>query len=167
MKNLSRRAFGAVTLASLMALTACANVGADRPAATVAQLVASNPELSTFGKLAATAGLQSTLEGAGPITVFIPTDEAFKAVPAATMDKLSKDPAALKAVLTYHVVPGLVKTADIAGSSSLTTQNGAKLSVSKAGDFLTVDDGLATKTDIAVGNGVVHIVDRVLMPPKK
>ena len=91
MKNLSRRAFGDVTLASLMALTACANVGADRPAATVAQLVASNPELSTFSKLATTAGLQSTLEGAGPITVFIPTDEAFKAVPAATMDKLRSE----------------------------------------------------------------------------
>jgi uncharacterized surface protein with fasciclin (FAS1) repeats len=167
MSLFTRRALGALTLTTLLALTACANLNGQRPAANVAQLAEQSPELSTFAKLAKQSGLQSTLEGAGPITVFAPTDEAFKALPAATMDKLAKDPDALKALISYHVVPGTVKSADIGGATTLTTLGGAKLGVSKAGDFVTADDSLVTQADQAVGNGVVHVIDRVLTPPKK
>ena len=134
---------------------------------TVSARLAQTPELSTFSRLAQQSGLQATLDGAGPVTVFAPNDEAFKAVPAATMDKLSKDPEALKALLNYHVVPGLVRTTEVAGNSTLTTQSGAKLAASKAGDFLTVDDSLVIQGDLPAGNGLVQVVDRVLTPPKK
>ncbi len=173
MSTITRRALGASTLAlaaamtGLLSLTGCASMGADRPAANVAQLAAQNPELSTFTKLVQQAGLTASLEAAGPLTVFAPTDEAFKAVPAATLDKLAKDPVALKALLNYHVVPGLVKSTDIGGATPLVTVNGGKIAASRAGDFVTVDEGLVIKADQAAGNGVLHIVDRVLTPPKK
>lgn len=170
MSIFSRRAFGASTLAlaaaGLLALTGCASSG-DRPAANVLQLAAQTPELSTFTKLVQQAGLSASLEAAGPVTVFAPTDEAFKAVPAATMDKLGKDPEALKSVLRYHIVPGLVKSTDIAGATPLTTVHGGKIAAARAGDFVTADDALVIKANQPAGNGVVHTIDRVLTPPKK
>lgn len=135
--------------------------------ATVAGAAAAQPELSTFNRLVQQADMQASLNAAGPVTVFAPSDEAFKAVPAATLDKMSRDPEFLKAVLSQHVVPGLVKSAGIEGATTLTTAGGAKLNVSKAGEFVTVEDGLVTKADIAAGNGVVHMIDSVLLPPKK
>lgn len=135
--------------------------------ATVEAATAQAPELSTFHKLVHQAGLTASLEAAGPVTVFAPTDDAFKAVPAATMDKLAKDPELLKSVLTYHVVPGAIKSASITPNSSLTTVNGAQITASKAGEFVTVDEGLVTKADLVAGNGVVHVIDRVLMPAVK
>ncbi len=167
MHTISRRALGALSLTALLALTACASLNSQRPAANAVQLAEQTAELSTFAKLVKQAGLQATLEGQGPYTVFVPTDEAFKALPEATLDKLAKDPAALKAVLSYHVVPGAVKSADVGGSTTLATLNGAKLGTAKAGDFVTVDESLVTGADQAVGNGVVHVIDRVLTPPKK
>ena len=135
--------------------------------ATVAAVAAHTPELSTFYKLVQQAGLTASLEATGPVTVFAPTDEAFKAVPAATLDKLSKDPELLKSVLSYHVVPGALKAANISANSNLTTLNGAQIAASKAGEFVTVDDALVTKADVVAGNGVVQIIDRVLMPAVK
>ncbi len=159
-------------LATTLATAAFALIGgvahaADATPSTVVAATSANPDLTTFNKLVQQAGLNSTLEGNGPVTVFAPSDEAFKAVPAATMDNLIKDPEALKAVLSYHIVPAKLKSSDIDGTQSQATLNGAKLTVSKAGDFVTVDDGLVTKGDIASGNGVVHVIDRVLTPPKK
>jgi len=167
MNKISRRALGALTLVGLLAMTGCANLGGDRPAATTAEVLTNSLKLSTFHKLVHDASLQDTLRGPGPITVFAPTDEAFKEVPAATLDKLAKDPAALKALLNYHMVAGAITSKSIEGSTTLTTLNGAKMNVAKAGDFVTVDDGLVVQADIPAGNGVVHIIDRVLTPPKK
>lgn len=152
---------------SLTALTGCASTQPASPPATVAMLASTQPELSTFSRLVKQAGLQSALEASGPVTVFAPTDDAFKAVAPATLDKLSRDPEFLKSVLSHHVVPGLVRSGDIDGSKSLTTTTGTKLTASKAGDFLTIDEGLVTKADIAAANGLVHMVDTVLMPPKQ
>ncbi|RZI85258.1 MAG: fasciclin domain-containing protein [Rubrivivax sp.] len=135
--------------------------------ATVEAVTTSAPQLSTFHKLVQQAGLSGALEAPGPVTVFAPTDDAFKAVPAATLDKLSKDQELLKSVLTYHVVPGSVKAASLNGNTPLATLNGAQLAVSKAGEFVTVDDGLVTQADLAASNGVVHVIDRVLMPAVK
>lgn len=154
-------------LAAALSFTGCASTDMASAPTNAAALAGATPELSTFTKLIKQAGLESTLQGAGPITVFAPTDEAFKAVPAATLDKLAKDPEQLKQLLNYHVVPGLLKAADIDGTRQVVTLSGAKLTLAKAGDFVTVDEGLATKADIASGNGVVHIIDRVLTPPKK
>ncbi|MBI2734906.1 MAG: fasciclin domain-containing protein [Aquabacterium sp.] len=158
-------------LSSLLALTlsfaGCASTEVATTPVNVVAAASAAPELSTFSKLIQQAGLQDSLQGSGPVTVFAPSDEAFKALPAATLDKLAKDPEQLKAVLGYHVVPGLVKSGDIDGSRPLTTSTGAKMNVSKAGDFVTVDDGLVIKADVQASNGVIHVIDRVLTPPKK
>ncbi|MBC7701459.1 fasciclin domain-containing protein [Aquabacterium sp.] len=164
----TRSLLATALLATSMLLSGHAMAQATSAApATVLAAAARTPELSTFYKLVQQAGLTAALEATGPVTVFAPTDEAFKAVPAATLDKLSKDPELLKSVLTYHVVPGALKAGSISANSSLTTLNGAQIAASKAGDFVTVDEGLVTKADLIAGNGVVHIIDRVLMPAVK
>jgi uncharacterized surface protein with fasciclin (FAS1) repeats len=150
-------------MTALMSVTGIA--AAETPTALSA--TAHTPELSTFYKLVQQAGLSASLEAAGPVTVFAPSDDAFKAVPAATLEKLSKDPELLKSVLNYHVVPGALKAENIRANTSLTTANGAPLAASKAGDFVTVDDAVVTKADIVAANGVVHVIDRVLMPAVK
>ncbi|MGC4061311.1 MAG: fasciclin domain-containing protein [Aquabacterium sp.] len=150
-----------------VALTFSGQTFADSASANIVTAVNANPDLSTFGKLIKQAGMDSALEANGPVTVFAPSDAAFKNVPAATMDKLAKDPELLKATLGYHIVPGLVKSSSIEGAMPLTTSTGAKMAVSKAGEFVTVDDGLVVKADVPAGNGVIHVIDTVLTPPKK
>lgn len=130
----------------------------------VADTLASQPQLSTLNGLVAKAGLTDTLKGTGPFTVFAPTNEAFAKVPAATLQALANDPAKLKAVLTYHVLPAKVMAADVKNGNSKTV-NGANLALSKAGNFVTVEDALVQTPDISSTNGIVHIVDGVLMPP--
>ena len=130
----------------------------------VADTVAANPKLSTLNTLVVKAGLVDTLKSSGPFTVFAPTNEAFAKVPAKTMEDLGKDPAKLKAVLTYHVVPGKVMAADVKNGNAKTA-NGANLALSKSGEFVTVEDAMVQTADIAATNGVVHIVDSVLIPP--
>ncbi|RZI80401.1 MAG: fasciclin domain-containing protein [Rubrivivax sp.] len=132
----------------------------------VLSVAGKKPELSTFVRLVQQAGLSSAVNAAG-VTVFAPTDEAFKAVPADTLDKLAKDPEQLKAVLSYHVLPSKLQSSAIDGSTSIATLNGAKVNVSKAGDMVVVDDSLVTVADIAADNGVIHEIDRVLLPAVK
>lgn len=169
MRKIFRPATGlmATTLLTAMVLLGGQAQAQNTAPATVVTVAARAPELSTFYKLLQQAGLSASLEGSGPLTVFAPTDDAFKAVPAATLDKLSKDPEFLKSVLSYHVVPGALKAQNITANSALTTVNGTKLTASKAGDFVTVDEGLVTQADLVAGNGVVHVIDRVLMPAVK
>lgn len=131
----------------------------------VADTIAAKPELSTLSSLVVKAGLTDTLKGTGPFTVFAPSNEAFAKVPAKTIDDLGKDPAKLKAFLTYHVVPTKVMAADVKNNSNVKTVNGANVGVSKAGEFVTVEDGMVQTADLAATNGVVHIIDSVLIPP--
>lgn len=130
----------------------------------VSETIASNPDLSTLNGLVQKAGLADMLKTGGPYTVFAPTNEAFKAVPAKTLDDLGKDPAKLKAVLQYHVVPAKVMAAEVK-PGNVKTAEGGNVAVSKAGEFVTVEDAMVQKADIAATNGVIHTVDRVLMPP--
>jgi uncharacterized surface protein with fasciclin (FAS1) repeats len=158
---LSRRstlALGAIALVS-----GCASM---QGPVTVADSIATNPSLSTLNGLVTSAGLTDTLKGTGPFTVFAPTNDAFKAVPAKTMEALGKDPAALKGVLTYHVVAGKTMAADVK-NGKVKTVNGATLELSRAGTFVTVgENAIVTQADVASSNGVVHIIDAVLIPPK-
>ncbi len=108
------------------------------------------------------AGLVDTLKGKGPFTVFAPTDEAFAKVPKADLDALLKDKAKLTAVLTYHVVAGKVMAADVKAGKVKTVQ-GSELTVSTMGG-VKVDNANVTKTDIAASNGVIHVIDSVIMP---
>mgnify|MGYP003414626863 FL=1 len=153
---------GAAMAASLLAV-ACAT--APEPA-TVADTAARTPQLSTLNRLITDAGLAETLRGPGPFTVFAPSDEAFKAVPAKTMAELSADKALLKSVLTYHVMLGKVAAAEVKNGNAKTV-NGANLALAKAGNMVTVEDAVVTQPDVAASNGVVHVIDRVLMPPKR
>jgi uncharacterized surface protein with fasciclin (FAS1) repeats len=108
------------------------------------------------------AGLVDTLKGKGPFTVFAPTDEAFAKIPKADLDALLKDKAKLTAVLTYHVVPGKVMAKDVKAGKVKTVQ-GSELTVATAGG-VTVDGAKVTATDIAADNGVIHVIDSVVLP---
>lgn len=148
--------------ALVLALTGCATSPSP---VSVSETIAGNTQLSTLNSLIVKAGLVDTLKGTGPFTVFAPTNEAFAKVPAKTLADIGADPVRLKAVLTYHVVPGKVMAADIKNNSNVKTVNGANVGVSKAGEFVTVEDGMVQKADLNATNGVVHIVDSVLIPP--
>ena len=109
------------------------------------------------------AGLVDTLKGPGPFTVFAPTDAAFAKVPKAKLDALLKDKAALAKVLTYHVVPGKVMAADVK-PGAVKTVEGASLTVTAKDGKVMVDKANVVKTDIAADNGVIHVIDTVVMP---
>ncbi len=157
---LSNRRF-LIAAAVVATLSGCATQSTP---VSVADTIAARPELSTLSSLVVKAGLTDTLKGTGPFTVFAPTNAAFAKVPAKTMEDLGKDPARLKAVLTYHVVPGKVMAADVKNINSKTV-NGANVALSKAGEFVTVEDGMVQKADVQATNGVVHMIDSVLIPP--
>lgn len=108
------------------------------------------------------AGLVDTLKGKGPFTVFAPTDEAFAKIPKAQLDALLADKAKLTAVLTYHVVPAKVMAADVK-AGSVKTVNGASLTLATSGG-VTVDGAKVTKADIVADNGVIHVIDAVVLP---
>ena len=149
------------TLTSLLVFAGCATTPAP---ASIADTAARTPQLTTLTKLINDAGMADTLRGAGPYTVFAPSDEAFKAVPAATLDALGKDKERLKAVLAYHVLAGQVMALDVKNGPAKTLQGGS-VALSKAGTFVTVEDAVVTQADLPATNGVVHVIDRVLMPP--
>lgn len=109
------------------------------------------------------AGLVETLKGAGPFTVFAPTDEAFARLPKGSLEALLADKAKLSAVLTYHVVPGNVTAADVVKLSTAQTVQGGTLRVD-ASNGVKVDGATVVKADIACSNGVIHVIDTVLMP---
>lgn len=112
------------------------------------------------------ADLVETLKGKGPFTVFAPTDEAFAKVPKETLDALLKDKKALTGVLTYHVVKGSVKAADVVKLDSAKTVQGKPVEIKVSGDKVTVNGAQVVKTDIVCSNGVIHVIDAVLLPPK-
>jgi len=109
------------------------------------------------------AGLVDTLKGPGPFTVFAPTDAAFAKIPKTTLEALLKDKAALTKVLTYHVVSGKVMATDVK-SGMVKTVEGSSVNVMAKGGKVTVDSSNVTKTDIVADNGVIHVIDTVLMP---
>ena len=149
--------------AAALALSACASTPAP---ATIADTAARTPQLSTLAKLINDAGLAETLRGPGPFTVFAPSDEAFKAVPAKTLEDLAKDKELLKSVLTFHVLPGAVPAAEVKNGAAKTVQ-GANVALSRSGTFVTVEDAVVTQADVKASNGVVHVIDRVLLPPRR
>jgi uncharacterized surface protein with fasciclin (FAS1) repeats len=125
-----------------------------------------------FGTLAAAldaAGLVETLKGPGPFTVFAPTDEAFAKLPAGTIESLLKpeNKDQLIAILTYHVVPGAVTAADVVKLDQAKTVNGKMLKVRANGVGVMINDAKVTATDIAASNGVIHVIDSVVLPPNR
>ncbi|MBD2110074.1 fasciclin domain-containing protein [Nodosilinea sp. FACHB-13] len=109
------------------------------------------------------AGLVDTLKGAGPFTVFAPTDEAFAKLPEGTVDGLLQDVPKLKEILTYHVVSGKVMAADVSELKNATTVQGTDVKID-ASSGVKINDSTVTTADVAADNGVIHIIDTVLMP---
>jgi uncharacterized surface protein with fasciclin (FAS1) repeats len=110
------------------------------------------------------AGLVETLKGEGPFTVFAPTDEAFAALPAGTVEALLQDKEKLAAILTYHVVAGKVMAADVVGLDSATTVNGADVAIKMWDGKVMINDATVIATDIETSNGVIHVIDKVILP---
>lgn len=158
---LPKRTLMTVFAAVATGLAGCATTPAPT---TITDTAARTAELSTLSKLIADAGLADALRGTGPFTVFAPTNDAFKAVPAKTLEELAKDKDRLRAVLTYHVLPGKVMAADVK-TGNVKTVNGADAGVSKAGTYVTFDEALVVKADVPATNGVVHLIDKLIIPP--
>ena len=110
------------------------------------------------------AGLVEALKGDGPFTVFAPTDEAFAALPEGTVEGLLKDTEKLTAILTYHVVPGIVKAEDVVKVDKAETLQGQSVMVKVSDDKVMIDNANVIKTDIMASNGVIHVIDAVIMP---
>jgi len=139
----------------------------DMSSMTVVEIAASDPQFSTLVELVTAAGLAETLSGEGPFTVLAPTNDAFAAVPKETMDALAADPALLTKVLTYHVVPAEALAADVVTMTEAPTVEGQPITIAVEGESVVLNGGQATvtKTDIVGSNGVIHVIDGVLLPP--
>lgn len=124
-------------------------------------------QFKTLAKALDAAGLVATLKGSGPFTVFAPTDAAFAKLPAGTLQNLLKpeNKAKLTAILTYHVVPGAVTAEQVTKLSEAKTVNGAVLKVSLRDGKVMINDADVVKPDIETSNGVIHVIDAVLLPP--
>ncbi|MBL8620935.1 MAG: fasciclin domain-containing protein [Myxococcales bacterium] len=164
-----------LTFALLLAVAACGGSSkssttpppASDPAPATADIVDTAVGAGSFTTLVAAvqaAGLVDTLKGDGPFTVFAPTDEAFAKLPPGTVEALLKDKAKLTAILTYHVVPGRVTAADVAGLTTATTVQGGALAIDTSAG-VKINDATVVKADVMASNGVIHVIDTVLLPP--
>lgn len=143
----------------------------NQPASDIVDLAVATPDLSTLVTAVKAANLVETLQGEGPFTVFAPTNEAFNKLPAGTLDSLLKPENVdqLKAILTYHVVPTAAMSSDLSDGQELTTVQGEKLTVNVADGKVTLTDAkgnssTVVKADIKASNGVVHVIDTVVLP---
>lgn len=135
------------------------------PAADIVDLAVANGNFETLAAALTAAGLIETLQGDGPFTVFAPTDEAFAALPAGTVASLLADIPTLTDILLYHVVPGLVVSGDVVGLSSATTVQGSDISIAVDGMVMLNDNANVIVTDVLATNGVIHVIDSVILPP--
>jgi len=138
--------------------------GGDEPTMNIVELAMSTGTFNTLVAAVKAAGLVETLSGEGPFTVFAPTDEAFAQIPAADLQALLADKASLTAVLTYHVVPGKVLAEDVVGLSSAKTVNGQSVQIKVWEGKVMVDGATVVSTDIEATNGVIHVIDKVILP---
>lgn len=132
---------------------------------TIADIAIADGRFKTLVAAATAAGLVDTLKSAGPFTVFAPTDDAFAKLPAGTVDALLKDPAKLKDILLYHVVAGKVMAADVVKLTSAKTVQGSNITIKVDGSKVMVNDANVVITDIQASNGVIHVIDKVILPP--
>ena len=151
------------TISRFVAAAVLAGAASLTFAADIVETAVSAGQFKTLVNALQEAGLVDTLKGKGPFTVFAPTDAAFAKLPAGALDALLKDKQKLTAVLTYHVVPGKVMAAQVA-PGPVKTVEGQSLTVAKQGGAVMVDNAKVVKTDIVASNGVIHVIDKVLMP---
>jgi transforming growth factor-beta-induced protein len=136
------------------------------PAGNIVEVATAAGTFTTLLKAATAAGLVETLQGDGPLTVFAPTDEAFAALPAGTLDSLLADPEALKKVLLYHVVSGKVTSDQVVGLTTANSVEGSPIAISvKDGTVYLNDSAKVVTADVMASNGVIHVIDAVILPP--
>jgi uncharacterized surface protein with fasciclin (FAS1) repeats len=163
-----KRLLAAVTVAVLAVGVAATSAPARTQAdANIVQTAVAAGQFKTLTKLLTRAGLAGALQQPGPYTVFAPTDAAFKKVPKATLNALLRNRAKLKAVLLYHVVSGDVTAANVVKLSSAKTLNGKSVRVRVSGMNVFVNSAKITKPDVPASNGVIHVINRVLIPPAR
>ncbi len=157
-----------VSLLAVVVASAVVAPSAQAQAAAPKNIVETAVAAGSFKTLVAAvqaAGLVETLQGAGPFTVFAPTDEAFAKLPAGTVEALLKDPAALKQILLYHVVAGKVMAADAVKLTEAKTVQGSAAKISVMGGKAMIGNAHIVTTDIVASNGVIHVIDTVILPP--
>jgi uncharacterized surface protein with fasciclin (FAS1) repeats len=152
--------------AAVAAMTLAAGSAARAQSRDIVETAVAAGQFKTLAAALQAAGLVETLKGAGPFTVFAPTDEAFAALPKGTLEDLLRpeNKAKLTAILTYHVVPGKVMATDVVKVQEAKTVQGGALKVSLKGSTVMVDNARVVKTDIAASNGVIHVIDSVMLP---
>ena len=156
---------GSSSSSSTAASASSASTAATAPArSNIVQTAVAAGQFKTLVSLVKQAGLAGALSGPGPLTVFAPTDAAFAAVPKATLAELGKNPAKLKAVLLYHVVKGDVTAAQVTKLKSAKTLEGGSVPIHVTSGKVYVGDAQVTKTNVATSNGVIHVINRVLIP---
>ncbi len=154
-----------IVAAALVGSTAATAPAQPRQSRDIVQTAVAAGQFKTLARLLSRAGLVGALEKPGPYTVFAPTDAAFAKVPRQTLDALLADKAKLKAVLLYHVVSGKVVAADVVKLSSARTLEGKRVRIKVAGTNVFVNTAKVTKPNVMASNGVIHVVNRVLIPP--
>jgi len=138
--------------------------GMQHDSADIVEVAVANGSFTTLVKAVQVAGLVETLKGEGPFTVFAPTDEAFARVPADVLNGLLADKQALANVLTYHVVPGKVLAKDVANLTEAATVQGGSVGITVRNGTVFIDDAQVLLTDVAASNGVIHVIDAVILP---
>jgi len=135
----------------------------------IVALAMETPSLSTLVQAVKAGGLVETLQGEGPFTVFAPTNDAFAALPEGTLESLLKpeNKEQLVEILTYHVVPAKVMSGDLSDGMKAGTVQGAEATVKMKGDAVMIDNATVKMADIEASNGVVHVIDAVILPPEK
>ncbi len=162
-----RMIVGAMAVIGGLVLSAAPAAAQYRSAAPARDIVETAVAAGSFNTLAAAlqaAGLVDVLKGAGPFTVFAPTDAAFAKLPAGTVEALLKDKAKLTAILTYHVVAGNVKAADVVKLSSAKTVQGQDVTIAVRAGKVMINNATVTQADIAARNGTIHVIDTVILP---
>lgn len=153
----------ALALMATFAAPAAAQYG-ERPSKNIVEVAAEAGTFTTLLAAAEAAGLVGVLTGEGPFTVFAPTDEAFAALPDGTIEALLANPEQLRAILTYHVVPGRVSSAQVVELTEAATVQGQNVTFSVYGETVRVNDARVVAVDIQASNGVIHVIDAVILP---
>ena len=156
------RKFTAAATAALMIATPALAGSMDKD---IVDTAAAAGSFNTLLAAATAAGLVDTLKGDGPFTVFATTDDAFAALPEGTVEALLADPEALAGILTYHVVPGAVMSTDLVDDMKAGTVNGAEITID-LDDGVMVNDATVVAADVEASNGVIHVIDKVILPPE-
>jgi uncharacterized surface protein with fasciclin (FAS1) repeats len=165
MKKTLATAVAGLALLAAATTSATAQPVTAKPKANIVQTAVAAGQFKTLVALVKQAGLAGALSGKRPLTVFAPTDAAFAKVPKATLAALGKDKAKLKAVLLYHVVAGKVAAAQVVKLSSAKTLEGQPVTIRVKGGKVYVNAARVTTPDVKTSNGVIHVIDKVLIPP--